>query len=133
MSNLKNTSVNMMLINIVLHTFCTKNVKLKSGHLGPPPHYIISRVSTSKLFLGNLLLRQKNHGAEVGGLGSYQLLAFGEQKALVLFSVFFPIPVRTRGGKTKGDGALVNGSEEQGMRRGTGLRGTNSWVCWFDL
>lgn len=34
MIDLKNTSVNMMLINIALSTFCTVDDKLKSGHLG---------------------------------------------------------------------------------------------------
>lgn len=81
----------MMLIDIVLHTFCTMDDKLTSGHLGlSPPYYMISRVSASKLLLGNLLLRQENHRAEVGGLESYQLLPFGEQEAVCPFLYFLP-------------------------------------------
>lgn len=64
-------------IDIVLTVFCTMDDKIKSGHLGVFLYIIESAIlSTIKLLLGKLLLKQDNHRAEVGGLESYQHSTF---------------------------------------------------------
>lgn len=114
MIDLKNTSANMMLVDTVLSTFCIMDDKLKSGHLGLFLSLIELVFLPTNCYGGKLLPRQENHRAEIGGLESYQLFTFGEQKAICPFSIFFLLPIELEGEKTKGDNALLTGSEEQG-------------------
>lgn len=95
MIDLKNISANVMLINIVLSTFCIMDDKLKYGHLD----LFLSCIELSRVSISTLLLKtvtkvvtkpRKNRGAEVGGLESYHLLIFGEQKDTCPFPCFLP-------------------------------------------